>query len=108
MTTNPFREKSGCLLPLVALLVAIFVFGPLQAWAAMLNWNWFATTLGAPRIGFLQAYGVSLVVSSLRSVDTTEETRDLSDLLLAGIRVTAARFVAFVGLGWAVHAWMVN
>jgi hypothetical protein len=75
-----------------------------------INWNWFATTLGAPRIGFLQAYGLSLVISAFTSsngaVQSKKDEQGLVEMALWMFLYIFTRFVIFAGLGYAVHAIM--
>lgn len=102
-------NKKGCLVAVIA-IAFIPVAIALYAEAALLNWNWFATTIGAPRIGFLQAYGLALVVSAFdhKRAETSSAKGDPADGVAKLIGGAVGRFVMLVLVGWAVHAWMVS
>jgi len=110
MTKTNETPAEGCLAALVIIIIGLPLASLLYAWAAMLNWNWFATTLGAPRIGFLQAYGISLVISAFTSsngaTQNKKEERGLLELALMMFVYIFIRFAIFAGLGYAVHAMM--
>jgi len=103
-------KSEGCFAALIAILVVLPLSAVLYAWAAMLNWNWFATTVGAPRIGFLQAYGLSLVVSSFISESSSKanEKESLAYRVVYAFLMTILRFAVLVGAGAALHAAMTS
>jgi len=107
MTRND--KSDGCFAAIVILVIGIPLAAVLYAWAAMLNWNWFVTTLGAPRIGFFQAYGLSLVVSSFTAHSSSRDKKDdrsVSEVAIDMFAYISLRFALFAGLGWAVHSIM--
>jgi len=104
---NPVQ---GCLAALVVFVIGLPLASVLYAWAAMLNWNWFVTSLGIPRIGFFQAYGLSLVVSSFTSSNGAQNKKDERSIVEMAVMMFIyifARFAFFAGLGYAVHLLMV-
>lgn len=102
------KETEGCLGAIVFLFIALPISAALYAWAAMLNWNWFATTLGAHRIGFFQAYGLSLVISSFvgNAGKQKKDDRELGAMAFELCAYTVARFIIYAGCGWIVHGMM--
>jgi hypothetical protein len=102
------KKDGGCFLVLVSTVIGIPLAMILYSWAAMLNWNWFATTIGMPRIGFWQAFGLTLVISSMRpwSQEKKREDKSVKDLVVEMFILMISRFVMSVGLGYAVHALM--
>ena len=101
------KNSEGCFAAIVSLLIGLPLGGALYAWAAELNWNWFATTLGAPRIGFWQAYGVGLVVSCfVPSATPSKSDDDLGEAVAKMFAVIFARFGALAGMGWLIHVIM--
>jgi hypothetical protein len=102
-------NTEGCFAALVILFVGLPLSSALYAWAAELNWNWFATTIGAPRIGFLQAYGLSLVWSAYTSsYSHKKDDRKVGEIAAILLGYTVLRFLILAGFGYAVHAWMVG
>jgi hypothetical protein len=104
------NKEDGCFAAIVIMLIGIPLSAVLYAWAAMLNWNWFATTLGAPHVGFWQAYGLGLVISSLTAshkADTNDE-RGVGEIALAMFVYIIVRFGMLAGTGWLIHSLMVG
>lgn len=84
----------------------------LYALAAMLDWNWFATMLGAPRIGFLQAFGLILTVSAFTSGTGSDrkekDKREIVEIMFDMFFHIFFRFAVFAGLGWIIHFFMAS
>jgi ribose/xylose/arabinose/galactoside ABC-type transport system permease subunit len=103
-------KVEGCLAAIIVLVVGIPLSAAAYSLAAMLNWNWFITTLGAPRIGFVQAYGLSLVISCFFTPHQKipkEPEKELSEAIVEMFVMIVARFAALVGFGWACHRLLV-
>lgn len=103
------KDSDGCFVALMTLMLGLPLSGALYAWAAELNWNWFATTLGAPRIGFLQAYGLGLAVSAFvnHGQKSDDKDRTAKQAFVFLVSYTITRFVVVAGMGWIVHSLMV-
>jgi hypothetical protein len=102
-------KQEGCLSAIIILVIGIPLSGALYAWAAQLNWNWFATTLGAQRVGFWQAYGIGLVVASFTSHNAEKganSKESTSDLVFRMFAYIITRFVVLAGCGLAAHHFM--
>lgn len=112
--SDKYKETvgEGCFAAIVILIIGLPLASILYAWAAMLNWNWFATTIGVPRIGFLQAYGLSLVVSAFTSsngaAQAKKEEKGLVEMAVTMFIYIFLRFAIFAGLGYAVHVVMAS
>jgi hypothetical protein len=101
------KNSDGCFAAIVILLIGLPLDGVLYAYAAELNWNWFATALGAPRIGFGEAYGLGLVVSSFTHASDSKSNEDeIGTFAVKFFAVICARFGILAGLGWAAHSLM--
>jgi hypothetical protein len=99
-------DSTGCILAIILLIVSIPLSTLLYSTALMWNWNWFATTLGAPRVSFWQAYGISTVVACFVPYKKSEDSKDNKEpweLLVSAIAAMIVRFGILAGVGWAVH-----
>lgn len=103
-------ERDTLLLSTLALILLLPVSMGLYAYGAELNWNWFATTLGAPRIGFVQAYGLSMVLSAFRphSAPARRDGETLASYLTGAFARSVTNFLFIVVMGWIVHEAMVS
>lgn len=109
MSSSKSSDSSGCLAAAIILIVGLPLSTALYALAGMLNWNWFATGLGVPRIGFLQALGLSLVVSAFASGNssnssTKKEARDTAEVMSEMFMFMFIRFAFVAGAGWIIHS----
>src|SRR5271163_3631101 len=96
-------STDGCFAAVVAIVIGIPLASFLYAWAAELNWNWFASSiLGVPRVGFWQVYGLSLVVSSFTSSSSNSKTEDadIGNLIVKMFATIFVRFAILAGSGW--------
>lgn len=107
-------KTDGCFAALVLFLIGAPITGALYGATLALNWNWFATTLGAPHIGYVQAYGLGLLVSAFtlnaNAVKDADGAKDegLVVQVLTLIFTSVLRNGIFAGMGWVVHAIMVG
>ncbi len=104
------RNAAGCLLAALSLVVLLPLSLFFYAWAAEVNWNWFAVPLGAPRVTLPQAYGLSLVLSSFtgdRDSKGAGGTGPVEVFILAALSIVG-RFAFLVGVGWLVHTYLVR
>ena len=104
------NKEDGCFAAIVILMIGIPLSAVLYAWAAMLNWNWFATTLGAPHVSFWQVLGLGLVVSSLTASHKADEkdNRGVGEIALVMFVGIVVRFGMLAGTGWLIHSLMVG
>lgn len=103
------ENVNGCLAAIVAVVVVMPASLFLYAWAAELNWNWFAVPLGAPRITMWQAYGLALVLTSFSSHQSkSEDSDDLGPILIKAVLYITFRFAFLVAAGWFVHTYLVG
>ncbi len=86
-------KTTSVLAGLVVLILAIPLFGILwvvlslwEAWAVVVLWAWFAVPIfNLPIIGYWQAVGLSLVISSLRPKHTNNKDSKISwGVVIAG------------------------
>lgn len=71
---------------ILAAVVLGIVLTASQAFAFSLLWGWFVVPLGAPPIGALHAYGLSLMISLLREHEIAEEEDDPDRYIKAASR----------------------
>jgi hypothetical protein len=102
------KKSEGYLAASAMLLVGIPLGWALYTWAAMLNWNWFAPTLGAPRVGFWQAFGLTMIAQCLQRSPPQEkvEDEDPVELVVKAFARMVVRFLVMAGIGWFAHKMM--
>lgn len=85
--------------------VLYFVGGIAHPWTLSLLWRWFVVPFGAPDIGFLPAYGLTLVATLLigKNVFLAEEATNWWTKPAMSIIGPLVE----LGAGWVVHAVMI-
>jgi hypothetical protein len=105
------NSDKGCSYFFIVFFILLPYSVALYTWMLMLNWNWFATSLGAPNLNFFQALGISLVVDSFKGMpksDPPDEDEDLKDIVIGAFGKITARFVIFVIAGYVLKHWILG
>ena len=79
-----------------------------HAWALVTLWKWFAVpTFGLPVISYVQAIGVSLIVSLFTPKNFVDQTKGMTNVEKFQAIFTALLGPAYVVfMGWIIKGWM--
>lgn len=100
------RETRGSVLAAVGLLVTLIVpLALLRGWALAHLWSWFVVPLGVPVVGYVHAFGLSLVWSFFEGAKKPSEDQGWIIILRSAITGVATSLLT-VGAGWIVRQWL--
>jgi len=85
-------------------LLATIPLSILRGWVLSVLWNWFVTTLGAPRLSVVAAIGLGTIVTMMTIVPRQEDA-ERGVLESCFLSVFISLFA--LGVGWVTHLFLV-
>lgn len=84
------------------------IVGVPQGLLFLLFWNWFVKPLGLPGIGYWQAFGLMLFISTIRYQERKidSDNKDNGSKWFAPLRRHYSNYLVFLLLGWVAHLLM--